>query len=104
MAQPASSATASPIYHYMGTSKPSSEYTVVPEDRRGQIKQAGTAGEGCLLAAVVTTGIGSGAFHTAQGGKQAPRWRPGCFGLGGIGLAVDSSGRVMAGASRIIRG
>ena len=85
-----------PLFHYMGTST-FSNHTVVPEIALAKIREDAPFDKVCYIGCGVTTGIGA-VIYTAkvEAGANVV-----VFGLGGIGLNVIQSAR-MVGADKII--
>ena len=85
-----------PLFHYMGTST-FSNHTVVPEIALAKIREDVPFDKVCYIGCGVTTGIGA-VIYTAkvEAGANVV-----VFGLGGIGLNVIQSAR-MVGADKII--
>ena len=85
-----------PLFHYMGTST-FSNHTVVPEIALAKIREDAPFDKVCYIGCGVTTGIGA-VIYTAKVEAGA---NVAVFGLGGIGLNVIQSAR-MVGADKII--
>lgn len=84
------------LYHYMGTST-FANYTVLPEIAVAKIREDAPFDKVCYIGCGVTTGIGA-VIYTA---KVEPGANVVVFGLGGIGLNVIQSAR-MVGANMIV--
>ena len=84
------------LYHYMGCST-FANYTVLPEIALAKIREDAPFDKVCYIGCGVTTGIGA-VIHTAN---VEPGANVVVFGLGGIGLNVIQSARLV-GANKII--